>query len=258
MIDLHSHPLPAVDDGPASLEASLAMLRRAADQGTRTMVATPHVAGAYPRTRAAGVYAAVRALQAAADAAGIDVRLVAGAEIELLHREMLRADELPGLRLGDSPYTLVELPFTAEARFGEMLLGLHGDLQPVVLAHPERCRAFQEDPELLGRLVDQGMLAQVTAASIAGSYGSTVQRCAWSMLEQGLVHVVASDGHSATRRPPLLREPLEEAGLGHLVALLCEENPGKILASERPEPAPSVTPPRSVRGGRLWAALRRS
>jgi len=101
------------------------------------------------------------------------------------------------------------------------------------------------------------MLTQLTAASITGSYGSTVQRCAWVMLEQGLVHVVASDAHDSVRRPPLLREPLEAAGLGELVATLCEENPAAILAGERPAPAPAVTPPRAARLGRLRAGLRR-
>src|SRR5436190_17272754 len=110
VIDLHCHPLPGIDDGPASTEEALAMLRAAAAGGTRTMVATPHVSGGYPRTRAEGVAAGVLALQAEADAAGIDITLLAGAELELLHRDMLQDDELPGLRLGDGPYTLVELP----------------------------------------------------------------------------------------------------------------------------------------------------
>ncbi|MEJ7783700.1 MAG: CpsB/CapC family capsule biosynthesis tyrosine phosphatase [Solirubrobacteraceae bacterium] len=257
MIDLHCHPLPGIDDGPRSTDESLAMLRRAVAAGTRMIVATPHVSAGYPGTTSHGVRAAVAALQQAADAAGIAMRLLAGAELELLHRETLADGELSRLRLGDSPYMLVELPFSADARFGEMLLGMHHDVQPALLAHPERCRPFHEDPDLLGRLVDQGMLVQVTAGSIAGSYGSTVQRCAWSMLELGLVHVVASDGHDAVRRPPLLREPLEEMGLGDLVQTLCETNPAAILAGERPPPAPAVTAPRSVHRGGLLGWLHR-
>jgi len=257
VIDLHFHALPGIDDGPASMQDALALLRGAAAAGTRTVAATPHVSAAYPRTRAEHVHEGVGSLQAEADAAGIDVRLLAGAELDLMHREVLRDDELPGLRLGDGPYTLAELPFTATAQFAEMLLGLHHDVQPALLAHPERCRAFHEDPDLLGRLVGQGMLAQVTAASIAGSYGSTVQRCAWTMLEQGLVHVIASDAHDVVGRPPLLREPLQAAGLDEVIATLCEQNPAAILAGERPQPAPRVSPPRSVLLGRLRTGLRR-
>ena len=258
MIDLHFHALPGIDDGPASTEDALALLRGAARAGTHTVVATPHVSATYPRTRSERIREGVDLLQAEADAAGIDIRVLAGAELDLMQREMLRDDELPGLRLGDGPYMLVELPFTATARFAEMLLGMHHDVQPALLAHPERCRAFHEDPDLLGRLVGQGMLVQLTAASIAGSYGSTVQRCAWTMLEQGLVHVIASDAHDAIGRPPLLREPLEAARLDSIIiAALCEQNPAAILAGERPPPAVPVTPPRSIRRRRLRAGLRR-
>jgi len=257
VIDLHCHPLPGIDDGPSSIEASLAMLRCAAAAGTTMMVATPHVSAAYPGTVATGIASAVRALQARVDEAGIDIRLLAGAEVEVMHREMLDEAVLPGLRLGESPFMLAELPFGADARFCEMLLGMHGDLLPAVLAHPERCRGFHEDPELLGRLVDQGLLVQITAASVAGRYGSTVQRAARNMLEQGLVHIVASDSHDAERRPPQLRQPLEEAGLGALVQTLCVDNPSAILAGERPAPAPPATPPRLLRRGRLRAGPRR-
>ena len=258
MIDLHCHALPALDDGPGSLEGSLALLRSAASADIDTIVATPHVSEAYPDTVRCNVAGRVAALQEAADAAGIDICLLAGAEIELLHRDQSGKDNLAELRLGDGPYTLVELPFSADSRFAEMLLGMHGGLRPVVIAHPERCRAFHDDRELLGRLVADGMLAQVTAASIAGSYGSVVKATAWSMLEQGLVHVIASDAH---RRPPLLREPLLEAGLGaKMIAILCEDGcedgPAAILAGESPPPAPPVTSPRARRLRRLRSRWR--
>jgi protein-tyrosine phosphatase len=257
VIDLHSHPLPGLDDGPATTEEALALLRGAAEAGTHTIVATPHLSANHPGTRADGVAAAVHALQAAADEAGIDVRLVAGAEVELLHAEMVGEESLRGLQLGEGPYMLVELPFGATAELAEGLIGMTSHLQPAVLAHPERCRAFHDDPELLARLVDQGMLAQITAASIAGAYGSTAQRCAWDMLEQGLVHVVASDAHDAVRRPPLLREPLEAAGLAELLPVLCDTGPAAILAGGRPDPAPPARRPRALRHGFKRAALGR-
>jgi tyrosine-protein phosphatase YwqE len=103
------------------------------------MVATPHVSGGHLCTRADGVAARVRAMPAEADAAGIDIRVVAGAELELLHREILHDDEMPGLRLGDGPYTLVELPITAMPQFAEALLELHGDMHP---AGPRPLRAM--------------------------------------------------------------------------------------------------------------------
>jgi protein-tyrosine phosphatase len=255
VIDLHCHLLPAVDDGPGSRDAALELIRVAAEAGTRTMVATPHVSADYPRNTRDSIAEAVEALRPSLDATGIDIDIRVGAEVSLLHCELLRRDEGERLLLGDGPYRLVELPFLATPQTVDMLLGMHHWVHPVLLAHPERCTAFQTDPELLGRLVDRGMLVQITASSFSGRFGSTVQRTAWEMLGQGLVHVVASDCHDLRGRTPLLREPLEEAGLDELIPVLCERNPAAILAGERPEPAAPVTPPRAMRFKQLRSRL---
>ena len=42
MIDLHTHILPGIDDGVKTDEEALAFARMAQDDGTKTMVATPH------------------------------------------------------------------------------------------------------------------------------------------------------------------------------------------------------------------------
>jgi len=136
------------------------MLRRAHGAGIRTIVATPHISPRYPDNRAGNIGSAVVAPQTEAAAASVDIRILPGAELDLTHREALHEEELPGLRLGSGPYTLVELPFTAIARFAEMLLGMHHDVQPALLAHAERCYAFHEDPDLLARLVAAGILVQ--------------------------------------------------------------------------------------------------
>lgn len=245
MIDLHCHVLPGVDDGPPGLEDALALLAAAAAGGTRTMVATPHVSATYPNNSGERLEDAVAELREAARAAGIAIEIVAGAELSLLHCDTLSKEEGSLLRLGDAPYTLVELPVVATPQNVEMLLGMHYWVHPVVLAHPERCTAFQGDLDLLHRLVGQGMLVQVTAASFGGRFGSTVRQASWQMLGEGLVHVVASDCHDLRSRTPLLREPLEEAGLGELVPVLCDRGPAAVLAGERPDPAPAVAPPRS-------------
>jgi protein-tyrosine phosphatase len=57
-------------------------------------------------------------------------------------------------------------------------------------------------PEALERLVSHGALAQVTSTALSGWFGEPVRRAAYAMLERGLVHVISSDGHHATQRPP--------------------------------------------------------
>jgi protein-tyrosine phosphatase len=93
MIDLHCHVLPGVDDGPATAEASIALVRGAQEDGITTIAATPHVDWSHPGLDSRHIRAAVRALHARLDAAGVDVRIVPGAEVAA-NRAQLRT--LPG------------------------------------------------------------------------------------------------------------------------------------------------------------------
>jgi len=81
----------------------------------------------------------------------------------------------------------------------------------------------------LAALVDAGMLTSVTASAFTGSFGRTVQRFAFELLRQGLVHDVASDAHDAVRRDPGLQAVLESAGLGPYAEHLADTTPQAIL-----------------------------
>ena len=71
---------------------------------------------------------------------------------------------------------------------------------------------IQRNPGLLANLVDKGALSQVTAGSLTGAYGKTVQEVAEDLLRRDLIHVLASDGHAARGdRAPLLSEGVEAA-----------------------------------------------
>ena len=107
----------------------------------------------------------------------------------------------------------------------------------IVLAHPERCPAFQRDPELLESLVRAGVLTSITAGSLVGRFGSSVRRFALELMEAELVHNVASDAHDVDRRQPGMADELEHAGFGALTRWLTETVPGAILAGEESVPA---------------------
>jgi protein-tyrosine phosphatase len=79
-----------------------------------------------------------------------------------------------------------------------------------IVTHPERNPTFVEHPDKLDDYTQMGCLIQVTAGSILGGFGRTPQRAAGSLLEQGLVDIVASDAHNIDRRRPLLRAAYEE------------------------------------------------
>jgi protein-tyrosine phosphatase len=242
VIDLHTHVLPGLDDGPPTLDAAVELAHAVADSGVKTVVATPHVSFDYPRTQPE-IAAAADQLRAALREAGIELEVVTGAEVELSYVFDRDDSELTALHLGGGPYLLVESPLSAAAGdFDPMLLTLQVRGHRVVLAHPERCPAFMRRPERLEKLVEAGMLCSITAGSMAGRFGRTVRRFTLDLLRRGLVHDVSSDTHDLVRRPPGLLEGFEAAerdlrGLADQLERLTAEAPAAILAGDLP-PAP--------------------
>lgn len=248
VIDLHCHILPGIDDGPESLDASLSLARAQVAAGVDTVVATPHVSWNF-NTAAGSIRPATDALQAAITAAGIPLRVLPGAEVALTRAVDLTAEQLAELRLGDSPWLLLEPPIAVDSPGIEGMIGM---IQArgcrILLAHPERCSAFHGDPELLGRLVRAGCRAQVTAGALTGAFGRTVQSLAARFVDDGLIHVVASDAHDDTHRPPGLRPEIDSAGYAPLAAWLTTDNPRAILENRPLPPRPVFTPARPRRG----------
>jgi len=241
VIDLHSHVLPGIDDGPDTIEASLALAHAAYEAGTRVLVATPHVSWHYPND-AATIARLVDELQAALSAQGVALELRTGAEIALTRLPELDASERERLRLGGGPWLLIEPPFAPVlGSIEEMLLELQAGGQRVLLAHPERCAAFHSDPKMLASLVRDGVLTSLTAGSLVGKFGETVRRFALELVRAELVHNVASDTHDLVKRPPSIADELERAGLPPALAeWLTEEVPAAILSGGEIPPRPAV------------------
>ncbi len=244
MIDLHTHVLPGIDDGPATIEGSLAITRLAAAGGTRVLVATPHVNWRYDND-AATIAERVAELNErlaseevmTADGQPVEVR--PGAEIALTQIAELDDAELACLGLGGGPWLLVEPPFTPVApHLDEMLLALLNGERRVVLAHPERCPAFQRDPSMLERLVGAGVITSVTAGSFGGQFGREARHLAFALAQGGLLHNVASDTHDTVNRAPEIAAQLERAGLAPLAPWLTSAVPAAVLAGEQILPAP--------------------
>lgn len=241
MIDLHAHILPGVDDGPDSLEESVALARAAAAAGTRVLAATSHVSHMFPTDPALfpGRLAAVRE---ALEDAGVPLDVVAGGELAPSRLAGLDDAALRALSLGGGPYLLVECPFSpVAAELEPRVSELQGAGWRVLLAHPERSAALHRAPDRLARLVAAGALVQVTAGSLVGQFGETARRYALDLLREELVHVLASDAHDAIDRPPgltagLARAERELGRLDGLAEWLTEGVPAAILAGD-PLPA---------------------
>jgi protein-tyrosine phosphatase len=243
MIDLHTHVLPGIDDGPDTIEGSVELARAAVAAGARMLVATPHVSWTYPND-AEKIAELVDELSARLDAEGILLDVRAGAEIAMTRLVDIPFYELPSLRLDKGPWLLVEPPFSPTVTGLEpILFDLQRQEHKVLLAHPERCPAFHREPEMLREFVNEGMLTSVTAGSLVGRFGGEVRRFALMMAREGWIHNVTSDAHDTVRRPPGVTAELRQAGLGPLEDWLIEEVPAAILSGEETPPRPEVELP---------------
>jgi protein-tyrosine phosphatase len=211
VIDLHCHILPGLDDGPVNLDFSLAMARSAEEAGINVAVATPHVRSDYPN-EPDQIAAAVHELNEAVAEEGIELRVLAGAEVSLQSAVELDDATLASLCLATGDCLLVESPYRS---IDIDLEGILRELQArgfrPLLAHPERCPIFQRDPSRLARLVNGGTMCSITSGSLAGRFGTTVRRFSLDLLYDGLVHDVASDAHDHLHRPPDLLTGFESA-----------------------------------------------
>lgn len=245
MIDLHSHILPGIDDGPEDLPGSLALAEAAVREGITTIAATPHVNSRFQLAadELAALPGKVAALNGELERRTIPLRVVKGGEVALLRLRGLDRDQLRGLCLGEGRHLLVESPYSKSVPLlDEIVFGVRAQGVEVLLAHPERCPAFAGDPDQLARLVGSGVLCLVNAGSLQGVFGRTVQRFALRLLRDGLVHGVASDAHDHARRPPVLSSGLQSAqsSLPDITAQfprLIQDAPQAILAGDPVPPA---------------------
>lgn len=234
MIDLHTHILPALDDGAESLRESLEMAQTAVRNGTEIIVATPHrnLHGA-KRKGTDDVKAAFEALKSGIAVVGLNLKVVLGSENFRSHDmvERLEAGEL--LTINSTKYVLVEFDFNEEEQDIFTIverLTKHGYI-PVV-AHPERYTCFYTNVGGLYDLYKSGAVLQINKGSVLGQFGKRVQRVADIALSHRLAAVAASDAHDTYSRDTDLSEFAKVLDIRYgegCSPLLLEENPRRII-----------------------------
>ncbi|WP_137624786.1 tyrosine-protein phosphatase [Lactiplantibacillus pingfangensis] len=200
LVDIHCHILPRLDDGSPSLAKSIELARQAVADGIGTILATPHHMDRHYTNHALSVQKAVESFQAELDRRGIDLQIFPGQEIHLNGEIIANLDDLMGIDEGRK-YLLLELPHEMVPSYlDEIIFQLNSRGITPVIAHPERNARIIAEPEILYNLVKQGVLAQVTATSLVGTFGKQVQKTAKEFVKCGLVQVVASDAHVLKNR----------------------------------------------------------
>ena len=196
------------------------MLRQAAGGGTALVVVTPHGDNRATWSEIRELQRLLAELKDNMQKEGTPLQLVLGMEVPLTMDAAEDVAKGTALTINGSNYVLVELPFQQLPLYWEQALfqlQLKG-LRPI-LAHPERQNDIQANPHLISGVVDRGVLTQVTAGSLAGSFGPKVKKAAETLLKRRLVHVIASDCH----RSEGPRSPEMAAGFQAAVKLVGEE-----------------------------------
>ncbi len=206
MIDIHCHILPGIDDGPKDIQESINMAKIAARDGITKIVATPHINNILHPV--ASIRSSIAFLNKRLSELDIQVEILQGADVNA----MLDVSLLKGYTINNTQYILIEFPHShlpssmKEVLFKMMIKGYRP-----IMTHPERNGSVLKDPRVLFELIDGGVLAQITADSIIGTFGVDIQECARYLLKRDMISFIATDAHSSSHRRPILSKGLKMA-----------------------------------------------
>jgi len=233
VVDIHSHILPEVDDGPKTWEMCVAMCKMAAADGITHQVATPHANDRYhyDREYLQGL------LQHLQQLVGDSLKLSLGCDFHLSIDNIRDAIAHPArYAIEGTRYLLVEFSnYSVPEQTTNSFLKL-GDvgLTPII-THPERNPILRESPQRVVEWAEQGCVIQVTGSTLTGFWGERSLRAAQWLIERQAVHVLATDAHDTEKRVPILstaRDAAAELCGDDIAEALVEGNPRAILSNE--------------------------
>ena len=210
MVDIHSHILWGIDDGAKTPEDTIEMAKAGVKNGINHVIATPHHYDGTYMNPASVIHSRVKEANDLLKKNKINLMIHPGMELHLngeISRDLEAVESTLVPLAGNSHYLLIELPYDHVPRYTETLffdIQLKGFIP--IIAHPERNVEIRDNPNLLYDLVKKGALSQVTAASIAGLFGDTLQKLSLKLIKSNLVHFIASDAHNTKKRGLALRE----------------------------------------------------
>jgi protein-tyrosine phosphatase len=244
-VDIHAHLLPGIDDGPEDLAGALQMARAAAESGITTIAGTPHLRADFPHVHVGELAERSRAVQEAIDRGGIGLRIVSGAEVSIVWALDATDEELKLASFGQrGADLLVETPNEVTI-IEPLLFQIRAKGYRITLAHPERSRQFQSEPERVELMSDHGVLLEVNAEALLFPRRSATRKLAERLCRRGCAHALASDGHRAASRRSVT---VLAEGVRAAAALVGKERaqwmasaaPGAIVSGEPLPPAPEI------------------
>ena len=215
-VDIHSHVLPGLDDGAATMEEALKLLRLDWEEGIRTVFATPHygIENGYAPTNET-IWTEYNHLKEAAREAVPGMEIHFGTEWYCAENIVERIRNHEAWPMMESDWYLVEfLEWGTTTEPAEVMLRRLKTLEDnhihTILAHPERYRAIQQDWDLAKRICDMGVLLQVNAYDLQLNKNEATRNLAQWLAKEELVSFIGSDMHGLPpKRPPKMKEGIQ-------------------------------------------------
>lgn len=236
IIDIHTHILPRVDDGSASMEETLQMIRIGKEQGINTIFATPHYGAGFQEKSVTELQDIKCMVEEEVRGIEASFRIYLGNEIYYRTSSLKDVMEGKALTLADSRYVLIE--FSMEVNYKTLYQGLREFIlagYAPILAHVERYACLSEDEYRIEELIELGVYIQMNASSLTGNILSRSLSRHKRFIKNKWIHIIATDCHNATFRAPYTKKALQT-----IIKLtdidyareLFYINPGKILENK--------------------------
>ena len=233
MVDIHCHILPSVDDGSDTWETTAKMCHIALRDGIRHIVATPHCNGSYEYDR----QHFTNMLATLSEVAGERLTFTIGCDFHLSPRNLEAAmDDPQRFAIGETKYLMIEFDHQSiPGNATEMLMALLARGMVPIITHPERNAYLMKNLDKVQEFIKMGCLSQVTANAFTGFWGPNSRKAAEKLLKKRAVHIVATDAHDLSLRPPILsaaRQQVESLAGPRVAEDLFVNNPAAIVAGK--------------------------
>ena len=194
--DMHSHLIPAIDDGSGSMEESIDLVRRLSDLGYKKLITTPHIMQDMFKNTPEIILSGLKKLQTAVKNAGIPIEIDAAAEylIDDGFEDKIENGKL--LSFGNN-YVLVELSFFAEhPNLSSIIFDLQISGYKVVIAHVERYTYWYENMKKYEELKDRNVFFQLNTISLGGYYSEQTKEIAEKLIDNKMIDFLGTDLHN--------------------------------------------------------------
>ncbi|MDP4266173.1 MAG: CpsB/CapC family capsule biosynthesis tyrosine phosphatase [Bacteroidota bacterium] len=215
-VDMHSHLIPGIDDGAATLEDATELIRQMKSLGYRKLIITPHIKDDSYRNNPAIIKDNLEILKKHLSENNVEIELDIAAEYFMDYEFGEKFSKEKILTFGRN-YVLIELSyFNPPPNLDTLIFDLQTNGYRPILAHVERYPYWHFDFKTYQKYKDRGVYFQLNIISLSGYYSMGVKKVAEKLIEKGMIEFLGTDMHNQTYLDSLKRSLHSK----HLIQLL--------------------------------------